>query len=84
MELSIVVVFFGNSLMGGGFDMQKLLPIVLMAGIAAAQAGSVSAEQSLAVRRTECFLKHAHLMEKPALKNEWNCWRVHAYLMERN
>jgi hypothetical protein len=84
MGLSIVVVFIGNSL-AGRFDMKKLLPIGLfMAGIAAAQAGSVSAEQSLAVRRTECFIKHAHLMEKPALKNEWNCWRVHAYLMERN
>jgi len=84
MELIIVVVLIGNSLLGK-FDMKKLLPIVLlMAGIAAAQAGSVSTEQSLAARRAECFLKHGHLMEKPALRNEWNCWRVHAYLMERN
>jgi hypothetical protein len=65
--------------------MKKPLPLVLlMAGIAAAQAGSVSTEQSLAARRAECFLKHGHLMEKPALRNERNCWRVHAYLMERN
>jgi hypothetical protein len=84
MELIIVVVLIANSLLGR-FDMKKLLPIVLlMAGIAAAQAGSVSTEQSLAARRAECFLKHGHLMEKPALRNEWNCWRVHAYLMERN
>ena len=84
MELIIVVVLIGNSLLER-FDMKKLLPIVLlMAGIAAAQAGSVSTEQSLAARRAECFLKHGHLMEKPALRNEWNCWRVHAYLMERN
>jgi hypothetical protein len=80
----MVDVFIANKLLGR-FDMKKLLLIVpLMAGIAAAQAGSVGAEQSLAARRAECFLKHGQLMEKPALRNEWNCWRVHAYLMERN
>jgi len=84
MESIFVVVLIGNSLLRR-FDMKRLLPIVLlMVGMAAAQAGSVSAEQSLAARRAECFLKHGHLMEKPALRNEWNCWRVHAYLMERN
>ena len=42
--------------------MTKLLPIVLLvAGIAAAEAGSVSTEQSLTARRAECFLKHGHL-----------------------
>jgi hypothetical protein len=61
MESIIVAVFIGNSLWGR-FDMKKLLPIVLLvAGIAAAQAGSVSTEQSLAARRAECFLKHGHL-----------------------
>ena len=65
--------------------MNKLLPVfVLLAGIASAQAASISSEASLAARRAECFLKHGHLMEKPALRNEWDCWRVHAYLMERN
>jgi hypothetical protein len=65
--------------------MKRFLPFVLLiAGIASAQAGSVSTEQqSLAARRAECFLKHGHLMEKPALRNEQTCWRVHAYLMER-
>jgi hypothetical protein len=66
------------------FDMKKLLPIVLlMAGIAAAQAGSVDTDQSLAARRAECFLRHGHLMEKPAIRNERFCWQVHGYLMER-
>jgi hypothetical protein len=84
MESIFVVVLIGNSLLER-FDMKMLLPIVLsMAGIAAAQAGSVGTEQSQAARRAECFLRHGHLMEKPALRNEWNCWRVHAYLMERN
>ena len=64
--------------------MKRLLPfVVLIAGIASAQAGSVSSEQSLAAQRAECFLKHGHLMEKPVLKNERACWQVHAYLMER-
>ncbi|HWS67940.1 MAG TPA: hypothetical protein VN325_34645 [Steroidobacteraceae bacterium] len=64
--------------------MKRVLPfVVLIAGIASAQAGSVSTEQSLAAQRAECFLKHGHLMEKPALKNERACWQVHAYLMER-
>ena len=64
--------------------MKRLLPfVVLIAGIASAQAGSVSSEQSLAAQRVECLLKHGHLMEKPALKNERACWQVHAYLMER-
>ena len=64
--------------------MKRLLPfIVLMAGIAGAQAGSVGTDQSLAAQRAACFLKHGNLMEKPALKNERACWQVHAYLMER-
>jgi len=84
MELILVVVLIGNQLLWR-FDMKKLLTIALLvAGIAAAQAGSLSTGQSLAAQRTECFLKHGHLMEKPALRNESSCWRVHAYLMERN
>jgi hypothetical protein len=64
--------------------MKRLIPfVVLIAGVASAQAGSVSTEQSLAAQRAECFLKHGHLMEKPALKSERACWQVHAYLMER-
>jgi hypothetical protein len=82
MELIIVVVLSAAHLWR--FDMKKLLPIVLlMAGIAAAQAGSVNTDQSLAARRADCFLRHGHLMEKPAIRNERFCWQVHGYLMER-
>ncbi len=64
--------------------MQKLLPVfVLLVGIASCQAASISDEPSLAARRAECFAKHQHLMEKPALRNERACWQAHAYLMER-
>jgi hypothetical protein len=64
--------------------MNKLLPaFALLAGIASAQAASLSGEASLAARRAECFAKHGQLMENPALCNEHDCWRVHAYLMDR-
>ena len=63
--------------------MKRFLPfIVFIAGIAGAQAGSVT-EQSLAAQWAECFLKHGNLMERPALRNERACRQVHAYLMER-
>ena len=55
-----------------------------MTGIAAAQAGSVNTDQSLAARRAACFLKHGQLMEKPAIRNEQFCWQVHGYLMDRS
>lgn len=60
-----------------------LLAFVLLVGIASAQAASISSEASLAARRAECFAKHGQLMEKPAIRNERDCWRVHAYLMDR-
>jgi hypothetical protein len=64
--------------------MNKLLPaFVLLAGIASAQAASLSGEASLVARRAECFAKHGQLMEKPAIRNERACWQAHAYLMER-
>ena len=30
-----------------------------------------------------CFQAHAQLMQKPALRNLFTCWRVHGYLMQR-
>jgi hypothetical protein len=64
--------------------MSKLLPaFVLLAGIASAQAASLSGDASLAARRAECFAKHRQLMEKPSVRNERACWQAHAYLMER-
>jgi hypothetical protein len=61
--------------------MKKLLPFVLLlAGIASAQAATVSAD---AIPKADCFRLHGQLMEKPALKNEGTCWYVHSYLMNR-
>ncbi|EQD64997.1 conserved hypothetical protein, secreted [mine drainage metagenome] len=31
-----------------------------------------------------CFKAHSQLMEKPALRNLYTCWRVHGYLMKRH
>ena len=31
-----------------------------------------------------CFRGHSQLMEKPALRNLYTCWRVHGYLMKRH
>jgi len=48
--------------------MKKLLPIVLlMAGIAAAQAGSVSADQSLAARERNAFSSTGTSWKNPRL-----------------
>ncbi len=30
-----------------------------------------------------CFKAHSQLLEKPALRNLYTCWRVHGYLMRR-
>lgn len=63
--------------------MKKLL-ITLVSLLALVSSYSVFAEHdpSLAAKVEACFRAHAHLMDKPALKNERACWRVHAYLME--
>jgi hypothetical protein len=32
----------------------------------------------------DCFSKHGQLMDKPAVKNPRDCWRMHGYLMGRS
>lgn len=56
-----------------------LLVAVLSVGAYAAQ-DPKSSEQA---KKEECFKLHAKLLSKPALMNINNCWRVHAYLMDR-
>ena len=64
--------------------MKKLIPIlVIIAGIASAQAASNSSTPTLDDQRAACFSMHKNLMEKPALRNERACWQAHAYLMDR-
>lgn len=62
--------------------MKKYLAMVFMLtglmGVAA-----VFAAESLDAQIERCFQAHAHLMDKPALKNRIACWRAHGYLMDR-
>jgi hypothetical protein len=64
--------------------MKKLLPIlVLLAGIAAAHAATNTSASSLAAQKEECFQMHKQLMDKPGVRNRFNCWLAHSYLMDR-
>ena len=48
----------------------------------ASSAVSLAAQSEAAMQ--ECFKKHAQLMDKPAVKNPRDCWRMHGHLMERS
>jgi hypothetical protein len=62
--------------------MKRYIAIVLLfAGMASVQVASAADTASRAAKMDECFRKHAHLMERPALKNVQACWRAHGYLM---
>jgi hypothetical protein len=64
--------------------MKTLLPIlVLLGGIAAAHAATSTSASSRAAQMEECFQRHKQLMDKPGVRNRYNCWLAHAYLMER-
>lgn len=41
------------------------------------------AADDLTTKKEICFRMHGKLMSKPALMNLQDCWRVHAYLMDR-
>jgi len=63
--------------------MKTLIPIlVLLAGIASAQAASIS-NAAMDDERAARFALHKNLIEKPALRNERACWQTHASLMDR-
>ena len=51
--------------------------------IAFASSATLLAAQSDSTMQ-DCLKKHAQLMDKPAVKNEWDCWRMHGYLMGRS
>jgi hypothetical protein len=64
--------------------MKILLPIlVLLGGIAAAHAATSTSASSRAAQIDECFRVHKQLMEKPGVRNRYNCWLAHSYLMDR-
>lgn len=64
--------------------MKKILSIaVLLAGIAAAHAATTASASSLSDQKEACFQMHKQLMDKPGVRNRFNCWLAHAYLMDR-
>jgi hypothetical protein len=65
--------------------MKKFLPIValLLVSLASFQGASAATGSSRDARIDACFRAHAHLMEKPGLRNQIACWRAHSYLMQQ-
>jgi hypothetical protein len=63
--------------------MRKLLAIVLV-GSSALMLNQVFAatDSDLATKMKECFQKHGQMVEKPSIRNERDCYRVHGYLRQ--
>jgi len=63
----------------------SLAALVLVGAVA----GTITAAASTATATTDqarmeaCFRAHGKLMSKPAVTNIYDCWRAHAYLMDR-
>lgn len=57
---------------------------VAVALFAASSAISFAQDSRTEAAMKDCFLKHGNLMDKPAVKNMRDCWRVHGYKMERS
>jgi len=51
--------------------------------IAFASSTALLAAQSESAMQ-DCFKKHAQLMDKPAVKNVRDCWRMHGHLIGRS
>ena len=63
--------------------MKKFSPIVVVLFLGAmSMQGASAADAAFDARMADCFRAHAHLMEKPGLRNLVTCWRAHSYLME--
>jgi len=62
--------------------MKALLTAATVVVAFASSAALLAAQSESAMQ--DCFNKHAQLMDKPALKNPRDCWRVHGYLMQRS
>lgn len=60
------------------------IALTLSALVHAAADTSTASEQALRSKQMdECFLAHAQLMDKPAVKNRVNCWMAHRHLMQK-
>ena len=57
-----------------------LTAVTLVVALASSTALLAASESAMEA----CFQKHAQMMDKPAVKNMWNCWRMHGYLMQKS
>ena len=57
---------------------------VAVALFAASSAISFAQDPRIEAAMKDCFLKHGNLMDKPAVRNMRDCWRVHGYKTERS
>jgi hypothetical protein len=62
--------------------MKALFAVATLAVTFASSATLLAAQSESAMQ--ECFNKHAQLMDKPAVKNPRDCWRMHGHLMGKS
>ena len=55
----------------------SFLVAVLGVGFAVSTLSFAATDPALEQAMKDCFKKHAGLMEKPAIRNPRDCWRVH-------
>jgi hypothetical protein len=61
---------------GSAMKKRLILPLVLSLVVVAP---AVFAATNVELQA--CYRAHAQLLQKPALRNLFTCWRVHGYLM---
>ncbi len=64
--------------------MKRLITVVALSVLAlpfaaAAQDNPTPAQSAKEKAMKDCFKKYGQIMEKPVLKNERDCWRVHGH-----
>ena len=67
--------------------MKKLLiviaPLLMLGSAYPAFAAGNNGVQTRSAQIQACFRMHGQLMDKPALRNPQDCWRVHGFLMKQ-
>ncbi len=67
--------------------MKKLLiviaPLLMLSSAYPAFATGNNEVQTRSAQIQACFRTHGQAMDKPALRNPQDCWRVHGFLMKQ-
>lgn len=62
----------------------QLLKVLVVSAVVGGSSVAVAAQDlSRAELRRICFEKHKNRMDKPALRNPYDCYRMHGYLMAK-